>query len=121
MNIITITLKRRTVLGELRQQCEAVGTVPVYINDTNDEPIGTVEDSADKYADALSFQLPDHICKKLSTNSYNIGVDYDYVGKGKDRIKINHIILAVKQGSEPIPRRNDSFARAEAAATVTSG
>lgn len=110
MNIITITLKRRTVLGELSGQCEKIGSIPVYLNDATEEAIGTVEDSADHYASALLFHAPDYVCKKLSTNSYDIGVDYDYAGKSKDRVKINHIILAAKQGSEPIPRRGESLA-----------
>lgn len=118
MNIINITLKRRTVLGDLDKQCAVVESVPVYINDTSEEAVGTVEESADHYSSSLIFQLPDYICKKLSTNSYNIGVDYDFVDKNKGRVKINHIILAAKQGSEPIPRRGESFSLTQALAKV---
>jgi hypothetical protein len=113
MNLNTISFKRRNILGELYKQCDTVGSIPVYLNDTTEEPIGTVEESINQYADAFLFHLPDHVCKKLATNGYDIGIDYDFADKksrsNKDRIKLNHIILAVKQGSEPIPRRNGSF------------
>ncbi len=110
MNLNTISFKRRNILGELYKKCDTVSSIPVYMNDKTEEPIGTVGDCADSYADAFLFHLPDHVCKKLSTNSYNIGIDYDLSEESKDltnaRIKLNCIILAVKQGSEPIPRRN---------------
>lgn len=112
MSLNTITFKRRNILGELYKQCDTVSSIPVYMNDTTEEPIGTVEESHDHYADAFLFHLPDSVCKKLSTNGYDIGIDYDFNDKNEDstkRIKLNHIILAVKQGSEPIPRRNGSF------------
>lgn len=110
MNLNTISFKRRNILGELYKKCDTVSSIPVYMNDKTAEPIGTVEDCADSYADAFLFHLPDHVCKKLSTNSYDIGIDYDLSEESKGlnsaRIKLNCIILAVKQGSEPIPRRN---------------
>ena len=114
MNLNTISFKSRNILGELYKQCDAVSSIPVYLNDTNEEPIGTVEESLNHYADAFLFHLPDNICKKLSSNGYDIGIDYDFTNQNKaslkDRIKLNHIILAAKQGYEPIPRRNGSLA-----------
>jgi hypothetical protein len=118
MNLNTIAFKRRNILGELYKQCDAISTIPVYMNDTTDEPIGTVEETVDHFADAFLFHLPDNICKKLSNNSYDVGIDYDFTDKKRnsknDRIKINHIILALKRGAEPIPRRNGSLSTARA-------
>lgn len=112
MTLNTISFKRRNILGELYQHCDAISSIPVYMSDTTDEPIGTVEESPDHYADAFLFHLPPQICKRLSTNSYDIHFDYDVTDKNDDsdnkRIKLNHIILAGKRGSEPIPRRNSS-------------
>jgi hypothetical protein len=114
MDLNTLAFKRRNILGELYQRSEKVDSIPVYINDTNEEPIGTVEESPNQYADAFLFHLPAAICKKLSTNSFDIGIDYNFTDKdknsNKDRIKLNHIILFVKRNAEPIPRRNGSFA-----------
>jgi hypothetical protein len=114
MNLNTISFKRRNILGALYKQCDTVECIPVYMNDTLDAPIGTVEENPNHYTDAFLFHLPDVVCKKLSTNGYDIGIDYDFTEKnrrsGNNRIKVNHIILAVKQGSEPIPRRNVSAA-----------
>ena len=114
MSLNTITFKRRNILGELYKQCDTVSSIPVYMNDTTEAPIGTVEESVNHYVDAFLFHLPDNVCKKLSTNGYDIGIDYDFTDKNRTsnhgRIKLNHIILAVKQGSEPIPRRNGSSA-----------
>ena len=110
MNLNTIAFKRRRILGELYQQSEPVSNIPVYLNDTSEEPIGTVEESPNHYTDAFLFHLPDAICKKLSNNSYDIGIDYDFADNNKNRVKLNHIILVVKKGAEPIPRRNGVFA-----------
>ena len=115
MSLNTVAFKRRNILGELYKQCDAISTIPVYLNDTTGEPIGTVEESPENYRDAFLFQLPEAVCKKLSTNSFDIGIDYDFIDKNKtsnNRIKLNHIILVVKRGSEPIPKRNASFALA---------
>ena len=116
MTLNTISFKRHNILGKLYQQCESISSIPVYLNDTSEEPIGTVEESLDRYADAFLFHLPQNVCKKLSTNSYDIGIDYDFAGRDSNsdhhRLKLNHIILAVKKNSEPLPRRNGFFVKA---------
>ena len=109
MNINTVSFKRRTILGEIYKQCDTINSIPVYLNDRTEAPIGTVDESLDHYADAFLFHLPNDICKKLLNNGYDIGVDYDFTNKNqasyKDRIKVNHIILAVRKEAEPMPRR----------------
>ena len=119
MNINTVSFKRRTILGELYKQCDAINSIPVYINDQTAAPVGTVDESLDHYADAFLFHLPNYICKKLLNNSYDIGVDYDFANKNKvsykDRIKVNHIILAIRKEAEPMPRRSSRRASATAA------
>ena len=110
MNPNTVTLKRSNILGKLYKQCDKIGSIAVYMTDSSADPIGTAEESPNHYADAFLFHLPDAICKKLSNNNYDICVDYDFVNKNKvsdkDQVKLNHIILADKQGAESIPRRN---------------
>ena len=112
MSLNTITFKRRNVLGSLYKQCAPVSSIPVYLDDTTGEPIGTMEENSNQYADSFIFHLPDNICKKLSTNSFDIGIDYDFADENTDSnnrpIKLNHIILAVKKSAMPIPRRNGS-------------
>jgi hypothetical protein len=107
MDINTIAFKRRSILGEFYKQCSAVSSIPVFLNDTNDASIGTLEENLNQNEDAFLFYLPHDICKKLSTNNYNIGFDYDYTDKTKnskkDRITLNHIILAAKSNSSRFP------------------
>jgi hypothetical protein len=112
MSTNSVAFRRRNILGSLYQQCDPVGSIPVYLDDTNSDPIGTMETNPNQYADSFIFHLPDNICKKLSTNSFDIGVDYEFADENTDsnnrRIKLKHIILAVKKSAVPIPRRNGS-------------
>ena len=109
MNFNTISFKRRNILGELYKHCDTLTSIPIYINDVSEEPVGTVEESLEHCADAFLFHLPENICKRLSTNGFDINFDYDFTSVTKvsrnDRIKLNYIILADKQESLPIPRR----------------
>jgi hypothetical protein len=112
MSTNSVAFRRRNILGALYRQCDPVSSIPVYLDDTDGEPIGTMEENPNQYADSFIFHLPDNICKKLSTNSFDIGIDYDFADENADsnnrRIKLNHIILAVKKSAVPIPRRNSS-------------
>ncbi len=109
MDINTVAFKRRSILGELYKQCNTVQGIPVFLNDTSETAIGTLEENPGQNEDAFLFRLPPDICKKLSTNSYNIGFDFDYTDKSKkskkDRITLNHIILAAKSNSEAVGKR----------------
>ena len=109
MNINTVAFKRRNILGDLYKQCNAVDSIPVFLDDTNDASIGTLEESFNQNEDAFLFHLPHDICKKLLTNNYNIGLDFDFTDRTKnskkDSITLNYVILAAKPNSELIPRR----------------
>lgn len=109
MNFNTISFKRRSILRELYKRCDTITSIPVYMNDVSEEPVGTAEESLEHCADAFKFYLPEKVCKRLSTNGFDINFDYDFTSATKvsenDRIKLNHIILADKQQALPIPRR----------------
>ena len=105
-----LAIKRRDILGDLYERCEPIDSIPVYLNDTTGEPIGFVDESLGNYVDAFLFNLPEDVCKKLSTNgSYDIAFDYDFLDKNstsnKAPIKLNHIVLVPRQPSLPIPRK----------------
>ncbi len=109
MNLNTVIFKRRRILGDLYDQCDAIESIPVYMNNTDEEPIGTVEESPATYGDAYVFKLPANICKAFAVGDYHIGVDYDFADKdktaGSDRIKLNHMILVAKQKAIPYGKR----------------
>lgn len=109
MNFNTISFKRRSILGDLYKRCDTLTNIPIYMNDVSDGPVGTVEESSEHCADAFLFHLPEKICKRLSTNGFDINFDYDFTSitkvSGNDRVKLNYIILADKQEALPIPRR----------------
>lgn len=105
-----LAIKRRDILGDLYDRCEPISSIPVYLNDTSTEPIGFVDESLGHYVDAFLFNLPEDVCKKLSTNgSYDIAFDYDFLDKNNksthSRIELNHILLVARQPSLPIPRK----------------
>jgi len=103
-----LAIKRRNILGDLYDRCETINSIPVYMNNKSEEPIGFVDESLGDYVDGFVFHLPEDVCKRLSVNGYEIGVDYsfsDINGKTDNhRIKLNHIILVAKQSANPIPR-----------------
>jgi hypothetical protein len=110
MKLNTLVFKRQRILGDLYERCAPIEEIPVYLNDTVEEPIGTVEESPGQYSDAFVFKLPVNVCKLFSVGDYNVGVDYDFVDKEKvsstDQIKLNHIILVEKQKAVPYGRRS---------------
>ena len=111
MNLNTIIFKRRRVLGELYAQVRAVESAPVYLNDTDGEPVGTVEEIPERYGDAFVFKLPADVCKLFSVDGYDVGVDYDFTDKnrsaGKDSITLNHILLIPKPKATPYGKRSN--------------
>src|SRR3712207_1769047 len=87
-----LAIKRKHVLGDLYNSCEVAESIPVYIDDKPDEPIGTADSSLGTFVDAFLFHLPDDVCKKLSTGHYQFGIDYD-LSDNKNKFKLNHILL----------------------------
>ena len=110
MKFSPLAIKRRYILGNLTEKCDTVSKIPVYLNDKSEPPIGFADESLGRYADAFLFHLPEDVCKKLSTNSYDLDVDYEVHQRedktsGNVRLKLNHIILTARAVMSPIPRR----------------
>lgn len=102
MSYSPIAIKRSYVLGTIYKQCEPIESIPVYLNDSTGEPLGYVDESLGHYADAFKFNLPEIICKKISTNHYDYSFGFEYFEKtvktaGKRRIKLEHILLVEKK------------------------
>ncbi|HEX8250279.1 MAG TPA: hypothetical protein VF599_19050 [Pyrinomonadaceae bacterium] len=110
MQYSPLAIKRRYILGKLAEKCDTINKIPVYLNDRNAEPIGFADESMGRYADAFLFHLPEDVCKRLSTNGYDLEIDYDVSneeGNAKDeRIKLNYIVLTSKAVNSAIPRRH---------------
>ncbi|MGI9036582.1 MAG: hypothetical protein ACR2GD_11160 [Pyrinomonadaceae bacterium] len=105
MTYSPLSIKRRNILGNIYNQCDSINSIPVYMETKDEEPIGSVDESLGRYADAFVFHLPEDVCKKLSTGSYELFFDFDTVSKTK-RIKLNCIVLVSKQLPVAVPRRN---------------
>lgn len=105
MKYSPLAIKRRNILGDIYGKCEVVESLPVYIEDKSEEPIGFVDESLGRYADAFVFHLPEDFCKKLSTGSYEVFIDFDKPNR-ENRIKLNHIVLVSKKLPVAVPRRN---------------
>jgi hypothetical protein len=110
MQYSPLAIKRRYILGNLADKCDTINKIPVYLNDKSGEPIGYADESMGRYADAFLFHLPEDICKRLSTNGYDLEIDYD-VSNPEDnarneRINLNYIILTSKAINSTLPRRH---------------
>ena len=105
MTYSPLSIKRRNILGNIYNQCDAVTTIPVYMETKTEDPIGFMDESLGRYADAFVFHLPEDVCKRLSTSSYDLFFDYDSETK-TNRIKLNYIVLVSKQLPVTVPRRN---------------
>jgi hypothetical protein len=102
MTYSPLTVKRRNVLGDLYEQCDAIESIPVYLNDQSGEPLGFVTEDTGRYNDVFTFHLSEIICKELSSNNYDYAFDFDYSEKttqtiNKKRINLNHIVLVLKK------------------------
>ncbi len=40
-----LTIKRHSVLGDLYKQCDTIKSIPVFMNNISEEPIGFVDES----------------------------------------------------------------------------
>ncbi|HEX8370011.1 MAG TPA: hypothetical protein VF604_15800 [Pyrinomonadaceae bacterium] len=110
MQYSPLAIKRRYILGKLADKCDTVNKIPVYLNDRTAEPIGFADESMGRYADAFLFHLPEDVCKRLSTNGYDLEIDYEVSNQesnSKDeRVKLNYIVLTSKATNSAIPRRH---------------
>jgi len=104
-----LTIARRHVLGDLYSKCDAVESVPVFLNSAEGERLGFVDESHGHYADAFTFHLPEDICKKLSTGHYTFSFDYDHsdseLSGREKRIRLLRICLIGRVTEEPIGSR----------------
>lgn len=104
MSYSPLAIKRGEVLGEIYKYCDAVESIPVYMNDAAGEVLGQVDESMGCYADTFLFHLPEDICKKLSSNYYKFSFDYEVWYNKTDKkkhIKLNYITLVGKTGRIP--------------------
>ena len=122
MSYSPIAIKRNRILGDLNKRCEPVESIPIYLEREGGELLGHVDESLGRYADAFVFHVPEDYCKKLSTNSFECGLNYDYVKGDKSperqrRIKLNFITLTPRV--EPLSRMAKKSAADAAAAALT--
>jgi len=98
-------MSRRHVLGDLYARCEAVVSVPVYLDNKEGEMLGYVDQGLGHYADAFSFHLSEDVCKKLSAGYFTFAFDVDYsdavAQPGRSRkVRLNSISLIARQTYE---------------------
>ena len=110
-----IALSRRHVLGEYYSRCDAIESVPVYLDAPDGELLGQVDESMGKYADAFLFHLSEDLCKKLSAGHFTCSFDFEKVeetdGALRRRIKLNSITLIPRKAyAKPLPKRSDGHA-----------
>ncbi|MCU1289670.1 MAG: hypothetical protein JWN60_1899 [Acidobacteria bacterium] len=114
MNFNPLVIKRRNILGDLYKKCDPINSIPVYMTNISEDPIGFVDETLGQYVDGFVFHLPDDVRKKLSVSGYDVGVDYNFTEAGitpkNQRIKLNHIVLIAKASLEPIPRHKAALA-----------
>jgi hypothetical protein len=106
-------MSRRHVLGDYYSRCEAIVSVPVYLESAEGEMLGYVDQGLGHYADAFSFHVPDHICKKLAAGHFTYAFEFNYAERkatpGRHRrVKLSSISLITRKGYEkPLPRRGE--------------
>lgn len=111
MSYSPLAIKRSYVLGEIYKQCDAIGSIPVYLQDQSGEMLGYVDESMGQYADAFIFHLSETVCKQLSMSHFNYAFGFEYSDKTgqadtKKRIKLNHILLV---GKKPLFNKKNSL------------
>ena len=105
-----ISLSRRHVLGDHYSRCDAIASIPVYLNSVDGEVLGHVDQGLGHYADAFSFHLAEDVCKKLSAGFFTYAFDYDFseqtAATGRNpRVQLNSICLIARQNYErPVSR-----------------
>lgn len=122
MSFGPIAISRRHVLGDLYARCDAIESVPVYMDNVEGEPLGHVDEGLGHYADAFRFHMDEDICKKLSAGHFTYSFNYEHTDdgetdRGRRRIKLNAILLNARKGyTKPVPKSKVVSAAAEAAA-----
>jgi len=95
-----ISFSRRHVLGDLYSRCDAIESIPVYLDSVEGELLGHVDQGLGHYADAFSFHLQSDICKKLSAGHYTYAFSYQFSSpeqiKGPRRVKLDSICLVTR-------------------------
>lgn len=92
-----LSIARRHVLGDLYSRCDKVDEIPVYLGTETGLRLGFANEGLGHYADAISFHLPEDVCKKLSAGYFRYSFGYDYADPASparpQRIKLNYICL----------------------------
>lgn len=101
MKYSPLAMKRRQILGDIYDRCNSIESIPVYLEEKSDEPLGTVDESMGEFADTFVFHLPEIICKKLSAGQFEYIFEFEYlksprVPKSKKRILLKSILLMPK-------------------------
>ncbi len=104
MALSVLSLARRHVLGDLYERCEPIEeSIPVYFV-SDQELVGHADQSLGHYADAFSFHLDPHFCKKLSGGQFGYMIGYEPVdpkAKGsRIRLKLTSITLTPRKTYE---------------------
>ena len=105
-----ISFSRRHVLGDLYSRCDAIDSIPVYLDSVEGELLGHVNQGLGHYADAFSFHLQSDVCKKLAAGHFTYAFSYQYSdpepqAKGHRRVKLDSICLVARKGYErPVAR-----------------
>ncbi|CAN5752696.1 hypothetical protein BH24ACI3_BH24ACI3_03770 [soil metagenome] len=119
-----LALSRRHVLGDLYGRCDAVVSVPVYLNNEEGEMLGYADEGLGHYADAFLFHLPEDVCKRLATGHFNYSFGYEFADDtssngGDKRITLSSICLTGRPAATPAqPRTRKS--KVEAVAEVAA-
>jgi hypothetical protein len=116
MSYSPLTMKRKHVLGDLYDRCDAVQSVPVYKNDEEGELLGHVDESLGHYADAFTFHLAEEICKRLSAGYYSYSFGYEFAeskapATGKRRIRLTSICIVEGKPVAPVGPRHGNHAQ----------
>lgn len=103
-----ISMSRRHVLGDLYSRCDAIDSVPVFIEGDEADVIGHADEGLGHYADAFCFHLAEDICKKLSQGQFTYSFEYE-LSEGKElaksRVRLLKIILNPRKGyAKPVSR-----------------
>jgi hypothetical protein len=117
MTSTPVTLSRRHVLGDFYSRCQSIETIPVYLDSTDGEKIGFVDEGLGVYADAFRFYVSEELSKKLLAGHFTYSFDYDFVDKDKQlaknkrRIRLNFILLNSRKGyAKPEPKKKSVIA-----------
>ena len=109
MTVSPLSLSKRHVLGDLYAKCEALtDSIPVYLIGEENELLGHADQSLGHYADALTFHLPEQVCKSMSAGQYSYEFDVEDAPT-KGRLNLRSIFLKPRQNYEkPLPKRRSA-------------